>query len=235
MKKYIIATILVLICLVGTVSIFTITHLEEANKVSEPKTTEFTNSIPSKKSEITSEEVTGEQKTEPTTTNKTVETKKTSEVNTTKKETTRKTATSKKQESTKKPTAVKTTTEKKTIQDTCLTELEKDVPLYYDLGCGMRAEDASFKLAPHFSQKKDELIRLKALEQELITCSEAYSAVCRDSLNAQYITIKGTKNNLLRGYAVKVNIFRFENSERVPLAEGYIKSDNTLQWIYKKY
>lgn len=223
MKKYIIATILVLICLVGSVSIFTISDLEESDKTSEPKTAEYTNSIPSKESEITSEKVTEEQKTESTITNKTVETKKTGKVNTTKKETPKKT------------TAKQTTTEKKTEQDVCLTELEKDVPLYYDLGCGMRAEDASFELAIHWGPKSDELIRLDILAQELITCDQVYSTGCWDSVDAEYISIKGTKGKYLRGYAAKIKIFTLKNSKRVPLAEGYIKSDNTLQWIYKKY
>lgn len=137
--------------------------------------------------------------------------------------------------STKKTTKESSTTEKKIEQTECLTELEKNVPLYYDLGCGMRAEDATFELAMHWAPKSDELIRLKSLVQELNACDKAYSSGCWDSVDAEYISIKGTNNKFLRGYAAKVNIFTFENSERIPLAEGYIKADNTLQWLYKKY
>lgn len=137
--------------------------------------------------------------------------------------------------STKKTTKESSTTEKKIEQTECLTELEKNVPLYYDLGCGMRTEDATFELAPHFNQRKDFLIRLKVLAQELIVCDETYSSGCWDSVDAQYIAIKNTNNKYLRGYAAKINIFTFEDSKRIPLAEGYIRADNTLQWIYKKY
>ncbi len=135
--------------------------------------------------------------------------------------------------STKKTTKQSSTTEKKIEQTECLTELEKDVPLYYDLGCGMRAEEASFELAMHWGNKGIDTILTTALVKEMDACDEIVASGCHDVTNAEYIAIKGTNNKYLRGYAIKFIIYEGESVKR--LAEGYIKSDNTLQWIYKKY
>lgn len=135
--------------------------------------------------------------------------------------------------SAKKTTKKTITTEKKIEQNECLTELERDVPLYYDLGCGMRAEEASFELAMHWGNKGIDTILTTALVKEMDACDEIVASGCHDVTNAEYIAIKGTNNKYLRGYAIKFIIYEGESVKR--LAEDYIKSDNTLQWIYKKY
>lgn len=145
----------------------------------------------------------------------------------------KKTTSKQKQTTPKSPVTNKTTTEKKTEQEVCLTELEKNVPLYYDLGCGMRAEEASFELAMHWGNKGIDTILTTALVKEMDACDEIVASGCHDVTNAEYIAIKGTNNKYLRGYAIKFIIYEGEIVKR--LAEGYIKSDNTLQWIYKKY
>lgn len=128
--------------------------------------------------------------------------------------------------STKKTTKQSSTTEKKIEQTECLTELEKDVPLYYDLGCGMRAEDASLELASHWDTKGIGMILSPNLVKEMDACDEIISAGCHDVILADYITIKGTNNKYLRGYAIRFKITEYDTKKL--LAEGYIKSDNTL-------